>query len=150
MRGVEGLAKMWSGWQNMPARETDCSVSKITFHNFPSPVLLQITVRTKDKGRGRDGTSECAQPKPLRLLVLCWGWGKGASSTICHSSEAASPKSVLFQSCNREGTETLAVPLVRILITYSKSMLFYNQQPFLAFFLEIAFPKTFKKLKKNN
>jgi len=76
-------------------------------------------------------------------------WGRVAAvSTICHSSEAASPKLVLFQSCNREGTETLAVCPVQILITFSKSMLFCNQQLFLAFSLETAFPKTFKKRKK--
>lgn len=226
---------MWNGWQNITAWElprSDSSVSKITFHNFPSPVLVQIAVCTKDKGRGREGTSECAQLKPLQLLVLCWGCGKGAEvlllfhlkalevlryshqgfcccwkqlllyfkiyfkcfrkfllaeevpasqcewlspllslwlvmselsychsnagvwgyvaavSTVCHSSGAASPKLVLLQSCSREGTETLAVCPVCILITYSKSMLFWNQRPFLAFFLEIAFPKTFKKRKK--
>ena len=81
MRGMEGLRKMWNGWQNVPAWEflrSDCSVSKITFHHFPNPVLLQITLCTKYKGGGSDGTSERAQPKPLWLLVLCWGCGKGA------------------------------------------------------------------------
>lgn len=100
MRGLEGLGKMWNGWQNIPAQEllrSDCPVSKITFHNFPSPVLLQITVCTKDKGRGRDSTSECAQPKPLWLLVLCWGCGKGTEVLLLFHFKALEDLRYLHQ-----------------------------------------------------
>ena len=74
----------------------DCSDSKITFHNFPSPVL-QITVCPKDKGRGRDSTSECAQLKPVWPLVLCWGCGKGAKVVLLFHFKALEDLHYLHQ-----------------------------------------------------
>lgn len=65
MGGVEGI----------PAQEllrSGYSVCKTTFCNFSSPVLVQITVGTKDKGRERDSTSKCAQCKTVGAVLRLW------------------------------------------------------------------------------